>query len=276
MESTSAGTMVEVHDRDLPPRGRAVTRGRQAEGEPGPGGFDLHQLNLLCQYSYGVARADQQTRVGRHEFHPASLGSYWIIRSLYCPRNGFEGMVAASDQQGEPDFRHLTVVYAGTNLKDDAPRDILAALTTFLPPVDLPWGQIGAARAMADDAMNLATSREGMRGEVLFSGHSMGGGLALMQATRLGMPARVFCAVDPWLVMDRNQRGEVETHRSDDLLLDYRLNNDLVTGTVNHLLTGCADRSARVVWCGKGANGINHWLGHFSFDDRGNLITRSD
>lgn len=239
---------------------------------PHTGGFNLHQLNLLCQYSYGVARGDGLTHVGRHRFLDQSLGFYWVIRSHYCSGNGFEGMVTTPDRQGRPDYRHLTVVFAGTNLRDDTSRDILAALTTFLAPFPLPWSQIGEARAMADNALGLARKQVGTSATILLTGHSMGGGLALMQANRLGMPARAFCAVDPWRAMDRHHRTLIETHRAKGLLQDYRLTNDLVTGTVNHILTGCTDRSARIIWCGRGAGGFNHWLSHFTYDANGNPV----
>lgn len=232
--------------------------------------FTPYQLNLLCQYSYGVGRDDPMTRVSHHEFHDASAGSYWIIRSLHSPRNGFEGMIAAPDKAGHADLGHLAVVYSGTNLKDDALRDIPAALTTFLPPVKRFSGQVREADILARAALHAGRKAGFTRGKVLFTGHSMGGGLALIEASRFDLPARVFCAVDPWLVLDGNQRRLLRAHRDDDRFIDFRLSNDLVTGPANTLLTGSPDRSARIICCGRGPGRVGHWLGDFSFDGQGN------
>ncbi|WP_297316286.1 hypothetical protein [uncultured Bifidobacterium sp.] len=237
----------------------------QAESE-----FTPYQLNLLCQYSYGVGRDDLMTRVGHHDFHDASAGSYWIIRPLHSPRNGFEGMIVAPDKAGHADLGHLVVVYAGTNLKDDALRDIPSALTTFLPPANRFSGQVREADILAREALDAGRKAGFTSGKVVFTGHSMGGGLALIEASRFDLPARVFCAVDPWLVLDGNQRRLLRAHRVDDRFLDFRLRNDLVTGPANTLLTGSPDRSARIIWCGRGPGRIGHWLGDFSFNGQGN------
>lgn len=233
-------------------------------------GFTPYQLNLLCQYSYGVGRDDPMTRIGNHEFHDVTAGNYWVIQTLYSSRNGFEGMVAAPDKAGHADLGHLTVVYSGTNLKDDAFRDIPAALTTFLPPANCFSGQVVEADILARKVLDTRHNAGFTEDGVLFAGHSMGGGLALIEASRFDLPARVFCAVDPWLVLDGNQRHRLQTHQDDGRFLDFRLRNDLVTGPVNTLLTGSPDRSAKVIWCRGGPGRVGHWLGDFSFDDQGN------
>lgn len=238
-------------------------------------GFTTQQLNMLCQYSYGIGRGDIKTLPGLHRFDNPALGSYWVLHSRYCPENGFEGMIAAQNLEKGPDCAHVAVVYAGTNLHDDPRHDIHAALTCFLPPLNREPGQAKQAGILAGQALELARGRTGTDCEVLFTGHSLGGGLALIQATEQDLTARVFCAVDPWRVLDRKQRQRVASHYGDDKFLDYRLVNDRVTGTANRLLSGQADRSARVVWCGRGPSRLGHWLGDFDFDLGGEVLAES-
>ena len=238
-------------------------------------GFTTQQLNMLCQYSYGIGRGDVKTRPGLHLFEDPALGSYWVLRSRYCPENGFEGMITAPDLEGGPDHAHLVVVYAGTNLRDDPRHDIHAALTCFLPPLNGEPGQTQQAGILAEQALDLARRRAGTDRGVLFTGHSLGGGLALIQAAEQDLPARVFCAADPWRVLDQEQRQRVARHHGDGKFLDYRLGNDRVTGTANRLLSGQADRSAYVVWCGKGPSRFGHWLGDFDFDQGGEVLAET-
>ena len=145
-------------------------------------GFTTQQLNMLCQYSYGIGRGDAKTRPGLHWFEDPALGSYWVLRSRYCPENGFEGMIAAQGLENGPDYAHLIVVYAGTNLRDDPRHDIHAALTCFLPPLNGEPGQTQQAGILARQALDLARRKAGTERGVLFTGHSLGGGLALIQA----------------------------------------------------------------------------------------------
>ena len=238
-------------------------------------GFTTQQLNMLCQYSYGIGRGDVKTRPGLHQFENPALDSYWVLRSRYCPENGFEGMIVARNLEDGPDYAHIAVVYAGTNLRDDPRHDVHAALTCFLPPLNGEPGQTQQAGILAKQALDLARRTTGTDRKVLFTGHSLGGGLALLQAVEHDLPARVFCAVDPWRVLDQKQRQRVACHYGDDKFLDYRLDNDRVTGTANLLLSGQADRSARVVWCGKGPGRLGHWLGDFDFDQGGEVLAET-
>ena len=121
----------------------------------------------------------------------------------------------------------------------------------------------------------MATFKTGTDRSVLFTGHSLGGGLALIQAAEHDLPARVFCAVDPWRVLDQEQRQRVARHYGDGKFLDYRLGNDRVTGTANRLLSGQADRSACVVWCGRGSSRFGHWLADFDFDQGGEVLAKT-
>ncbi|WP_161522301.1 lipase family protein [Bifidobacterium xylocopae] len=238
------------------------------------GGFSLYQLNLLCQYSYGVGRGDERTLVGRHDFHDERLGAYWVLDSLFSPSNGFEGLVAAPDDGRErPDGAHVTVVFAGTNLEDDARHDLWATPGTFILPAGNPFCQAKEARTLLGQARRQALELGHPEAEPVLTGHSLGGGLALLLAIRNGLQARVFCAVDPWRVLDRRERRAAAEACADGRLVDYRLSNDRLTGPLNHLLSGRDNRCARVVWCGQGQDLLGHWLSGFSFDGSGALMT---
>ncbi|AKV55003.1 hypothetical protein BACT_0374 [Bifidobacterium actinocoloniiforme DSM 22766] len=239
-----------------------------------PGGFNLYQLNLLCQYSYGVGRGDERTLVGWHDFHDERLGSYWVLDSLFSPSNGFEGLVAAPDNgRGQADGTHVTVVFAGTNINDDARHDLWAMPGTFILRTGNHFAQTEEAGILLRQARRQAQRLGHPETEPVLTGHSLGGGLALLLAIRQGLQARVFCAVDPWRVLTRQERQAAAKARAIGSLVDYRLSNDRLTGPLNHLLSGRDDRSAQVVWGGQGHDLLGHWLSGFSFDGSGALVT---
>lgn len=54
-------------------------------------GFTTQQLNMLCQYSYGIGRGDVKTRPGLHWFEDPTLGSYWVLRHATAPKTTSRG-----------------------------------------------------------------------------------------------------------------------------------------------------------------------------------------
>ncbi|BDR54297.1 hypothetical protein KIMH_04080 [Bombiscardovia apis] len=235
-------------------------------------GFSLQALNQLCQYSYGVGRGESMTLLGQHSFPNERLGSYWVLDSLYCTRTGLEGMIAAPAlSSGQADYQHMAVVFAGTNLKDDARNDLRATPSTFILPWKNPFGQAEQAEILVDKARYLAQEKGLVDPHILLTGHSLGGGLALLLGIRQQLPAQVFCAVDPWRVLNTAERERAQQSDS-QMYVDYRLKNDRFTGPLNWFLSGRANRSAKVVWCGDGEAPFAHWLDNFQFDSSGNIL----
>ncbi|BDR53393.1 hypothetical protein KIM372_13000 [Bombiscardovia nodaiensis] len=237
------------------------------------GGFSLRELNQLSQYSYGVGRADSMTLLGRHNFNDDDLGAYWVLDSLYSPSNGFEGFIVATlTPEGEADYEHIAVVFAGTNIKDDARNDLRATPGTFMIPWKNSFGQADQAEILVQKAIYLAEEHGCPCPHIILSGHSLGAGLAIMKALEHNLTAQVFCAVDPWRVLTPAERQRARSLRSDCQIVDYRLTNDRLTGPLNHFLSGQDNRSARVVWCGTGTDPFCHWLGNFTFDTTGDIV----
>lgn len=235
--------------------------------------FTLQQLNLLCQYSYGVNRADVLTTNGQHQFTVSDAGSYWILDSQYDSKSGFEGMIAAPDQgNGQADYACITVIFAGLNF-DDARNDMRTIASILHPMLRSSCEQLNQAQELVEHAIKLAHNHEYNKSSILLTGHSLGGCLALTCAIRDGMTAKTFCSLDPWPLLTQTERTNINSTIAEHQLTDYRLTKDRLTGPVNILLSGTANRSAKVVWCLQGKAPLYHWLGDFHFDTSGNIIT---
>ena len=152
------------------------------------------ELKELCDKSYAIDPMKQDSR------RPQTNKSIYIgdtkfkvIQAISRSETGFQGMIVApvvSDHQ--IDYSHVTVVYAGTNSKDI--KDINQDVQTF--GMGSQSGQVQDANTMADYAMRIA--KEHGHDHVEFSGHALGGGLALYEAARKEQAARTFSAADPW------------------------------------------------------------------------------
>lgn len=150
-------------------------------------------------------------------------------------------------------------MYAGTNSKDI--KDINQDVQTF--GMGSQSGQVQDANTMADYAMRIA--KEHGYGHVEFSGHSLGGGLALYEAARKEQAARTFSAADPWNALSDESRKWAKSHK--DKLIDYRHDQDIVTGSTNLLTVGTANKTAKVVWSKYAKTSLDgHGLDLFHFD----------
>lgn len=239
--------------------------------------FTLQQLNMLCQYSYGAGRADGLTTVGLHSFEASGMGSYWVLDSLYSPHNGCEGMITTPvEVEGQADLGHITVVFAGVNLNDDARNDMRAVLNVVNPSCLKRCSQLSDAEQLVQAAIKLATQHGYLSDTIMLTGHSLGGGLALAAAIRYDLRAVTFCALDPWRMLSSSERASVSTACAAGKLVDYRFSNDRLTGPLNQLLSGKDNRSAQVIRYGEGTNPFCHWLGDFVFDKNGDMLQQEE
>lgn len=110
-------------------------------------------------------------------------------------------------------------------------------------------------------------------GKPFYTGHSLGGGLALYTAVKLGGKAHVFSAADPWKMFSKEEQSEARRKAKDFELVDFRSGADKVTGLTNHLTTWDTNKSAVVAWCGNGREELGHGLKNFVFDSTGNVKT---
>ncbi|OZG50607.1 lipase family protein [Bombiscardovia coagulans] len=237
--------------------------------------FTLQQLNLLCQYSYGVNRADVLTTPGKHDFNVPQAGSFWIAESQYDHDSGFEGMIATPiHSDGQLDYAHIVVVFAGFNFKDDAYHDTCSIFNILYPSRRQPVRQVIQAERLVQLASNLSRDHGYDTSTILLTGHSLGGCLALICALRNNATAKTFCALDPWPLLTATEATNIRSAIESEQLVDYRLSKDLLTNPVNRLLSGETNRSAKVIWCGQGNKPPYHWLGDFTFDASGHLLTQ--
>lgn len=113
--------------------------------------------------------------------------------------------------------------------------------------------------------------------QVTFTGHSLGGGLAIYEAVVHGQAARGFSAADPWNMLSPGQRKAAEKLQKKGMLIDYRNEQDVVTGATNRITGGWKpDAIALTIWCAndgiisKGTyGGDGHGLQYYRFNANG-------
>ncbi len=185
-----------------------------------------------------------------------------VVEVAHRSENGFEAItVVPINPDGSEDWENVTVVYAGTKSTD--PDDVGTDVVAF---------GMGDRDGQGQDALDMAHRAEakakehGASGRVKTSGHSLGGGLALYVAIRMGLSSETFCAADPWLMLTEAERRYALTHP--DERIDNRVLNDGITGRSNLLTTGSHNRSAAIRWVG----GDGHSLDKILFNGDGTIV----
>ncbi len=230
--------------------------------------FSEAQIAAMCRDSTLIdPRADagnteaeaRRPSVGKINHFPNAGGEangYQVIEQVNAG-NDFQGMIVVPvDANDNPDWANVTVVYAAT----DTPADWGADATAF--GAGSTAGQPDAALDLAQRAIDISREHGG-EGQVLFTGHSMGGGYAEWAAARFGTSCLTFAAADPTILMSPADRAWADAHP--DRLIDIRSKDDAVTGSSNNLTTGSINRYG-ITWF---IDGDGHDLGNMDFNDDG-------
>lgn len=224
-------------------------------------GFSEWQLKELCEDAY---KLDPKSGKFAPSIAPGAARtsddvdpfSYMVVDVALDASTGFQGMVVVPvDAAGNPDWSAVTTVFAGTN--SDDPADLVADGASY--GAGYREGQPEQAIALGEKARE-ASLAHGGDGNVLFTGHSLGGGLAEYGAIRLGTSSRTFCAADPGILLNAAERAWAQRHK--DMLIDYRVLSDDVTGLTNLLTTGSFNSVGTTVW----VDGVGHALDKIKFD----------
>lgn len=128
---------------------------------------------------------------------------------------------------------------------------------------------------MAREALKLSSNKR-----VVFTGHSLGGGLAIYEAVVHRQTARGFSAADPMHMLSPEQLETAEKLRKKGMLVDYRNKQDIITGSTNRITDGWKpDAVALTIWCAndgifrKGPTGgwDGHGLQYYRFSANGDI-----
>lgn len=161
--------------------------------------------------------------------------------------------VAPLDKHGKPDYSQITIAFAGTG-------DAKKGADNYVPGIrkdrfDIQEDIQGIGKGQRDklnikDAQGEPTTVKSQfksalkfakkikedhpNAKINVTGHSLGGATALLVASNLHVPAKVFSAPDPWKAMNNEERLWSVTHP--EMLLNYRHEGDLLSDTDSRAL----------------------------------------
>ncbi|MDI5947982.1 hypothetical protein QLT81_10175, partial [Streptococcus equi subsp. zooepidemicus] len=169
--------------------------------------FTDEQYRWLSEQSYWVdsKKNDKDYTPKEGKTYPVNpkdelLGDYKVLKAEDNPDNGMQAMAVVPIKDGKEDRSHIVIAYAGTNSSDirDIDTDIQSVvfgddqyLCTHEEPdsFKVVKSQLSTAKAFSDYIRirypNAAIS---------YTGHSLGGYLALITAAHAKQPATVFNA----------------------------------------------------------------------------------
>ncbi|NBK67121.1 hypothetical protein GBL85_06970, partial [Streptococcus equi] len=164
------------------------------------------------------------------EGYPVANGKYRVLEAEDNPDNGMQAMAVVPIKDGKEDRSHIVIAYAGTNSSDirDIDTDIQSVvfgddqyLCTHEEPdsFKVVKSQLSTAKAFSD---YIRTSYP--NAAISYTGHSLGGYLALITAAHAKQPATVFNAPSSVNNLSKEAIDFVKANKG--LYHSYRINND--------------------------------------------------
>ncbi|MFD0704466.1 hypothetical protein ACFQY8_01700 [Alloscardovia venturai] len=216
--------------------------------------FTDKQYNFAASFAYRIGKEKLSQGTTHHFFDNQLNGQFKIVAVENNSDNGFQGMAIAPIVNGKPDYSDVVISYAGTDPVDS--RDISTDVNLIINgytgktsiTVDKRTGEyVGTAGSRADgeltttrivdnqlmSAQKFAKSVKAqvhkINPEATFSytGHSLGGWLAVNVAVENKEPATVFNAPNPTNVMSNEQKEYIKKNSARYRV--YRSNNDVIS-----------------------------------------------
>lgn len=131
---------------------------------------------------------------------------YEVLDVQDNPVNGFQAMAVAPVVNGKADTSHVVIAYAGSNPEHRA--DLVADVQSVLDDQQLVGTQVADAKLFAG---RVKADHKGA--DIHFTGHSLGGVLALLVAAETGHPATTFNAPDPWSLLSEGTKKRIDADR---------------------------------------------------------------
>ncbi|WOK46561.1 hypothetical protein RIM73_05255 [Streptococcus equi subsp. equi] len=209
------------------------------------------------------------------EGYPVANGKYRVLEAEDNPDNGMQAMAVVPIKDGKEDRSHIVIAYAGTNSSDirDIDTDIQSVvfgddqyLCTHEEPdsFKVVKSQLSTAKAFSD---YIRTSYP--NAAISYTGHSLGGYLALITAVHAKQPATVFNAPSSVNNLSKEAIDFVKANKG--LYHSYRINNDYI----GNLGTYLGDDELGISRWVDGKAGIGrHSLAAYRFNSKGQVIDR--
>ncbi|HEL0560471.1 TPA: hypothetical protein TUR69_000655 [Streptococcus equi subsp. zooepidemicus] len=200
---------------------------------------------------------------------------YRVLKAEDNPDNGMQAMAVAPIKDGKEDRSHIVIAYAGTNSSDirDIDTDIQSVvfgddqyLCTHEEPdsFKVVKSQLSTAKAFSD---YIRTSYP--NAAISYTGHSLGGYLALITAAHAKQPATVFNAPSSVNNLSKEAIDFVKANKG--LYHSYRINNDYI----GNLGTYFGDDELGISRWVDGKAGIGrHSLAAYRFNSKGQIVDR--
>ncbi|HEL1260984.1 TPA: hypothetical protein TVO01_001895, partial [Streptococcus equi subsp. zooepidemicus] len=202
-------------------------------------------------------------------------GKYKILKAEDNPDNGMQAMAVVPIKDGKEDRSHIVIAYAGTNSSDirDIDTDIQSVvfgddqyLCTHEEPdsFKVVKSQLSTAKAFSDYIRTRYPNAA-----ISYTGHSLGGYLALITAAHAKQPATVFNAPSSVNNLSKEAIDFVKANKG--LYHSYRINNDYI----GNLGTYFGDDELGISRWVDGKAGIGrHSLAAYRFNSKGQVIDR--
>ncbi|HEK9987159.1 TPA: hypothetical protein TT577_000001, partial [Streptococcus equi subsp. zooepidemicus] len=200
---------------------------------------------------------------------------YRVLKAEDNPDNGMQAMAVVPIKDGKEDRSHIVIAYAGTNSSDirDIDTDIQSVvfgddqyLCTHEGPdsFKVVKSQLSTAKAFSDHIRTRYPNAA-----ISYTGHSLGGYLALITAAHAKQPATVFNAPSSVNNLSKEAIDFVKANKG--LYHSYRINNDYI----GNLGTYLGDDELGISRWGDGKAGIGrHSLAAYRFNSKGQVIDR--
>ncbi|HEL1555825.1 TPA: hypothetical protein TVG29_001988, partial [Streptococcus equi subsp. zooepidemicus] len=209
------------------------------------------------------------------EGYPVANGKYRVLEAEDNPDNGMQAMAVVPIKDGKEDRSHIVIAYAGTNSSDirDIDTDIQSVvfgddqyLCTHEGPdsFKVVKSQLSTAKAFSDHIRTRYPNAA-----ISYTGHSLGGYLALITAAHAKQPATVFNAPSSVNNLSKEAIDFVKANKG--LYHSYRINNDYI----GNLGTYFGDDELGISRWVDGETGIGrHSLAAYRFNSKGQVIDR--